>query len=119
VCEDFSLLKPGLIFFTRTGGGNGHMGWVEDFRDDRLITIEGNTNLQETARGLAYSDELDEKFQKLTKGLLVTIRSILMEDSHPRPYHSQCAIQEKVLGSRCIQIMRFAALIGGCCEYSA
>ena len=44
IMRDSSLLKPGLIFVMSTGGGKGHMGLVEDFRDDRLITIEGNTN---------------------------------------------------------------------------
>ncbi len=52
ILDDLSLLKPGLVFVINTGGGRGHMGLVEDFRADRLITIEGNTNLPGDREGV-------------------------------------------------------------------
>lgn len=52
ILDDLSLLKPRLVFVINTGGGRGHMGLVEDFRDDRLITIEGNTNLPGDREGV-------------------------------------------------------------------
>jgi hypothetical protein len=50
ILDDLSLLKPGLVFVINTGGGRGHMGLVEDFRDDRLVTIEGTRICPATAK---------------------------------------------------------------------
>ena len=52
VQEDFSLIKPGLIFVMRLEGNDGHTGIVEGLRDDRLITIEGNTNISGGREGV-------------------------------------------------------------------
>lgn len=70
VIDDFSLLKPGLIFVIDTGGGKGHMGIVEDFRDDRLITIEGNTNLPGDREGVGVFRRTSRKLSDINKGFI-------------------------------------------------
>jgi hypothetical protein len=70
VLNDFSLLKPGLIFVISTGGGKGHMGIVEDFRDDRLITIEGNTNLPGDREGVGVFRRDGRKLTEINKGFI-------------------------------------------------
>jgi hypothetical protein len=70
VLEDFSLLKPGLIFVISTGGGNGHMGFVQDFLDDRLITIEGNTNLPGDREGVGVFRRTGRKLSEINKGFI-------------------------------------------------
>ncbi len=70
VIDDFSLLKPGLIFVISTGEGKGHMGIVEDFRDDRLITIEGNTNLPGDREGVGVFRRTSRKLSDINKGFI-------------------------------------------------
>lgn len=70
VIDDFSLLKPGLIFVISTGGGKGHMGIVEDFRDDRLVTIEGNTNLPGDREGVGVFRRTSRKLSDINKGFI-------------------------------------------------
>lgn len=70
VIDDFSLLKPGLIFVIDTGEGKGHMGIVEDFRDDRLITIEGNTNLPGDREGVGVFRRTSRKLSDINKGFI-------------------------------------------------
>ncbi len=70
IIDDFSLLKPGLIFVISTGGGKGHMGIVEDFRDDRLITIEGNTNLPGDREGVGVFRRTGRKLTEINKGFI-------------------------------------------------
>ena len=70
IIDDFSLLKPGLIFVIDTGGGKGHMGLVEDFRDDRLITIEGNTNLPGDREGVGVFRRTSRKLSDINKGFI-------------------------------------------------
>lgn len=70
VQEDFSLLKPGLIFVISTGGGKGHMGIVGDFRDDRLVTIEGNTNLPGDREGVGVFRRTSRKLSDINKGFI-------------------------------------------------
>ena len=70
VIDDFSLLKPGLIFVISTGEGKGHMGIVEDFRDDRLITIEGNTNLPGAREGVGVFRRTSRKLSDINKGFI-------------------------------------------------
>ncbi|RYE83012.1 MAG: CHAP domain-containing protein [Hyphomicrobiales bacterium] len=38
------LILPGMLFFLDTGGGFGHVGFVEKVQGIYLTTIEGNTN---------------------------------------------------------------------------
>lgn len=70
VVDDFSLLKPGLVFVISTGGGKGHMGIVEDFRNDRLITIEGNTNLPGDREGVGVFRRTSRKLSDINKGFI-------------------------------------------------
>lgn len=70
VIDDFSLLKPGLIFVISTGEGKGHMGIVENFRDDRLITIEGNTNLPGDREGVGIFRRTSRKLSDINKGFI-------------------------------------------------
>ncbi|NGZ09587.1 MAG: CHAP domain-containing protein [Nitrospira sp. LK70] len=70
VIDDFSLLKPGLIFVISTGEGKGHMGIVEDFRDDRLVTIEGNTNLPGDREGIGVFRRTSRKLSDINKGFI-------------------------------------------------
>lgn len=70
VVDDFSLLKPGLLFVISTGGGKGHMGIVEDFRNDRLITIEGNTNLPGDREGVGVFRRTSRKLSDINKGFI-------------------------------------------------
>jgi hypothetical protein len=37
------LLPPASVFVMDRGGGLGHVGMVVDWKDDRLVTVEGNT----------------------------------------------------------------------------
>lgn len=68
---DFSLVKPGLVFVINTGGGKGHMGLVEDYRDDRLVTIEGNTNLPGDREGVGVFRRTGRKLSDINKGFIV------------------------------------------------
>lgn len=70
IIDDFSLLKPGLIFVISTGEGKGHMGIVEDFRDDRLVTIEGNTNLPGDREGVGVFRRTSRKLSDINKGFI-------------------------------------------------
>jgi peptidoglycan hydrolase-like protein with peptidoglycan-binding domain len=70
VMDDFSLLSPGLVFIMSTGGGKGHMGLVEDFRGDRLITIEGNTNLPGDREGIGVFRRTGRKISEINKGFI-------------------------------------------------
>ncbi len=70
VQDDFSLLKPGLIFVISTEEGKGHMGIVEDFRDDRLVTIEGNTNLPGDREGVGVFRRTSRKLSDINKGFI-------------------------------------------------
>lgn len=70
VIDEFSLLKPGLLFVISTGGGKGHMGLVENFRDDRLITIEGNTNLPGDREGVGVFRRTGRKLSEINKGFI-------------------------------------------------
>jgi len=70
ILEDLSLLKPGLVFVISTGGGHGHMGLVEDFRDDRLITIEGNTNLPGDREGVGVFRRNGRTISDINRGFL-------------------------------------------------
>lgn len=70
ILDDLSLLKPGLVFVINTGGGRGHMGLVEDFRDDRLITIEGNTNLPGDREGVGVFRRSGRTISEINQGFL-------------------------------------------------
>jgi hypothetical protein len=70
ILDDLSLLKPGLVFVINTGGGRGHMGVVEDFRDDRLITIEGNTNLPGDREGVGVFRRSGRTISEINQGFL-------------------------------------------------
>ena len=52
------------------GEGEGHMGIVEGFRDDRLITIEGNTNLPGDREGVGVFRRTTGKLSDINKGLI-------------------------------------------------
>jgi hypothetical protein len=39
-----SDLRPGAVFVLNRGGGKGHVGLLIGWQNDRLLTIEGNTN---------------------------------------------------------------------------
>ncbi|MCW5798742.1 MAG: peptidoglycan-binding protein [Nitrospira sp.] len=70
ILDDLSLLKPGLVFVINTGGGRGHMGLVEDFRDDRLVTIEGNTNLPGDREGVGVFRRSGRTISDINQGFL-------------------------------------------------
>lgn len=70
ILDDLSLLKPGLVFVINTGGGRGHMGLVEDFRDDRLVTIEGNTNLPGDREGVGVFRRSGRTLSDINQGFL-------------------------------------------------
>ena len=46
------------------------MGIVEGFRDDRLITIEGNTNLPGDREGVGVFRRTTGKLADINKGLI-------------------------------------------------
>lgn len=46
------------------------MGIVEGFRDDRLITIEGNTNLPGDREGVGVFRRTTGKLSDINKGLI-------------------------------------------------
>lgn len=68
--EDFSRLSRGLIFVINTGGGKGHMGMVEGFREDRLITIEGNTNSAGGREGVGVFRRTSRKLADINTGFI-------------------------------------------------
>jgi len=50
---DASLVKPGLVFILDLGAGHGHAGIVERaMAGGRLVTIEGNTNIDGSRTGV-------------------------------------------------------------------
>lgn len=65
-----SYLKPGLIFVMRLEGNDGHAGLVEDFRDDRLIPIEGNTNVSGGREGVGAFRRTSGKLSDINKGFI-------------------------------------------------
>lgn len=68
--EDFSLITPGLIFVISLKGNDGHTGIVEGFRDDRLITIEGNTNISGGREGVGVFRRTSRKLSDINKGFI-------------------------------------------------
>lgn len=68
--QDFSLVKPGLIFIIQVEGNDGHTGIVEGFRDDRLITIEGNTNISGGREGVGVFRRTSRKLTDINKGFI-------------------------------------------------
>ncbi len=46
------------------------MGPVEDFRNDRLITIEGNTNLPGDREGVGVFRRTGRKLSEINQGFL-------------------------------------------------
>jgi hypothetical protein len=45
------LVLPGQLFFLDTGGGHGHVGFIETVQGAWLTTIEGNTDASGTREG--------------------------------------------------------------------
>lgn len=70
VQEDYSLLRRGLIFVINTGGGKGHMGIVDGLQDDRLITIEGNTNSTGGREGIGVFIRESRKLSDINTGFI-------------------------------------------------
>lgn len=51
--QDPGLVRPGSLFFLSTGGGLGHVGFVEDVElGAYLVTIEGNTSEAGSREGI-------------------------------------------------------------------
>lgn len=68
--EDITLLKPGLIFVIRTGNWQGHMGLVADYREGKLVTIEGNTSVDGNPEGIGVFRRHGRKLADINKGYI-------------------------------------------------
>jgi len=70
VINDISLLKPGLVFIISTGGGNGYEGLVENYEAGKLVTIEGNTNIDGGREGIGVFRRTGRKLADINKGFI-------------------------------------------------
>jgi hypothetical protein len=65
-----SLVKPGMVFVLKTGGGTGHMGLIEKVQGARLTTIEGNTNLNGSREGIGVFERVGRTISSINLGFL-------------------------------------------------
>ena len=67
--ENPLLIQPGSIFILDRGAGKGHTGLVTGVFDDFLTTIEGNTNMANSAEGQGVC-QLNRKIYTVNVGYL-------------------------------------------------
>jgi putative peptidoglycan binding protein/CHAP domain-containing protein len=66
------LVLPGHIFIIDTGnpGGGGHSGVVQEVAGGKIITIEGNTNVDGSAEGIGVFRRESRKIAQINKGFI-------------------------------------------------
>lgn len=68
--EDISKAKPGDIFIMDFGNGAGHTGFVTNRTDSRILTIEGNSNLDGSREGKQVCRKTNGRRISTIKGLI-------------------------------------------------
>jgi peptidoglycan hydrolase-like protein with peptidoglycan-binding domain len=65
-----SLVNPGAIFVISTGGGHGHVGFVESLTGIVLTTIEGNTNDGGSREGVGVFRRVGRRVSSINQGFV-------------------------------------------------
>uniref|UniRef100_Q01VH8 Peptidoglycan-binding domain 1 protein n=1 Tax=Solibacter usitatus (strain Ellin6076) TaxID=234267 RepID=Q01VH8_SOLUE len=65
-----ALVNPGVIFVISTGGGHGHVGFVESVSGVVLTTIEGNTNDGGSREGVGVFRRTARRISNINQGFV-------------------------------------------------
>lgn len=65
-----STVQPGVLFVLSTGGGHGHVGFVESVAGVVLTTIEGNTNEGGSREGVGVFRRVGRKIGTINQGFV-------------------------------------------------
>ena len=65
-----SLVRPGMVFVLATGGGHGHVGFVESLTGVVLTTIEGNTNEGGSREGVGVFRRVGRRISTINQGFV-------------------------------------------------
>lgn len=67
---DPGMVAPGMVFHIDTGGGTGHAGLIVDVVDNRLVTIEGNTNDGGSREGIGVFTRASRSITSINLGFV-------------------------------------------------
>ncbi len=65
-----ALVEPGMVFVISTGGGHGHVGFVESVEGVVLTTIEGNTNDGGSREGVGVFRHTGRRIAQINRGFV-------------------------------------------------
>jgi hypothetical protein len=65
-----TLVQPGMIFVLSTGGGHGHVGFVESVSGVVLTTIEGNSNDAGSREGVGVFRRVGRRVATINQGFV-------------------------------------------------
>lgn len=68
--NDPAKIKPGFLFVISTGGGLGHIGFVERVNSGLLTTIEGNTSNNGSREGIGVFRRESRKVSQINRGFI-------------------------------------------------
>jgi hypothetical protein len=67
---DPARVRPGMIFVMDAGAGAGHTGLVEAVAGGRLVTLEGNTNVDGSREGIGVFRRTGRKINSINRGFI-------------------------------------------------
>jgi hypothetical protein len=65
-----ALVQPGMVFVISTGGGHGHVGFVESLTGVVLTTVEGNTNDGGSREGVGVFRRTGRRVSTINQGFV-------------------------------------------------
>jgi hypothetical protein len=65
-----NLITPGMVFVLSTGGGHGHVGFVENVQGVVLTTVEGNTNDNGSREGIGVFRHTGRRISQINCGFV-------------------------------------------------
>jgi hypothetical protein len=68
--ETPTLVQPGFLFVMDFGGGVGHIGFVADFVNGHLVTVEGNTGHDGTREGIGVFRRTQRRLSNINLGFV-------------------------------------------------
>jgi hypothetical protein len=68
--ETPALVQPGFLFAMDFGGGVGHIGFVADFINGHLVTIEGNTGPDGSREGVGVFRRTKRRISTINLGFI-------------------------------------------------
>jgi hypothetical protein len=66
--ENPALIQPGFLFAMDFGGGVGHFGFVADFVNGHLVTVEGNTGPDGSREGVGVFRRRQRRLSNINLG---------------------------------------------------